>query len=185
MVSPGFAGLLIVLAAIVLFCAVLYSGRRSAARLNARLEQQDRQHQERREDRDRMAVIDRCWQRLAWLVETAGTEPAAQYADEAILGLGPELALELLQGIHRDATDAGDETLSRAAAVYLTQYGLVLGNQAAALPELPARRTPAPAAAKAAAGQEAKVPVRKPPAAGDKPGAAGSGQASVSKGRHG
>jgi hypothetical protein len=184
-VSPGFAGLLIVLAAIVLFCAVLYSGRRSAARLNARLEQQDRQHQERREDRDRMAVIDRCWQRLAWLVETAGTEPAAQYADEAILGLGPELALELLQGIHRDATDAGDETLSRAAAVYLTQYGLVLGNQAAALPELPARRTPAPAAAKAAAGQEAKVPVRKPPAAGDKPGAAGSGQASVSKGRHG
>lgn len=184
-VSPGFAGLLIVLAAIVLFCAVLYSARRSRQRHDARLVQEERQHQERREDRDRTAVIDRCWQRLVWLVETAGTEPAAQYADEAILGLGPELALELLQGIHRDATDAGDETLSRAAAVYLTQYGLVLGNQAAGIPELPARRTPAPAAVKASAGQGTIAPGRKPPAAAEKPDVAGSGQASASKGRHG
>jgi hypothetical protein len=192
-VSPGFAGLLIVLAAIVLFCAVLYVGRRSRQRLDARLEQEERQHQERREDRDRSAVIDRCWQRLVWLVETAGTEPAAQYADEAILGLGPELALELLQGVHRDATDAGDETLSRASAVYLTQYALVLGHQAAKQPELPARRAGAGQGARATAGSP-PAPARRahPPVDGgvptaEKPADKGTAASTAdpSKGRHG
>jgi len=76
---------------------------------------------------------------VVWLVETAGTEPAARDADEASLGLGPELALELLEGLHRDAEELGDETLARAVTVYLAQYGLVLGQQGGPLPEsLPA-----------------------------------------------
>ena len=44
---------------------------------------------------------------------------AARDADDASLGLGPELALELLEGLHRDAKELGDDTLARAVAVYL------------------------------------------------------------------
>ena len=46
-----------------------------------------------------------------WLVETAGTAAAARDTYEASLGLGPELALELLEGLHRDAKELGDEML--------------------------------------------------------------------------
>jgi hypothetical protein len=134
-VSPGFTGALVVLAAIIVFCAVFYSSRRAAGRLDKQLEQQDLHHQEVRSDRQRREAIDRCWDRVVWLVETAGTEPAARDADEASLGLGPELALELLEGLHRDAKELGDDALARAVTVYLAQYGLVLGQQGGPLPE--------------------------------------------------
>jgi hypothetical protein len=61
-------------------------------------------------------------------------DPAALEADEAILGLGPELALTLLEGLHCDAKDLGDDTLTAATRVYLTQYALVLGQQGGPLP---------------------------------------------------
>jgi hypothetical protein len=134
-VSPGLAGTAVLVAAIVVFCAVLYASRRAARRLDKQLEQQDLHHQEARADRQRREAIDRCWERVVWLVETAGMEPAARDADDASLGLGPELALELLEGLHRDAKELGDDTLTRAVTVYLAQYGLVLGAQGGPLPQ--------------------------------------------------
>jgi hypothetical protein len=137
--SPGFAAALVLVAAIIVFCAVLYASGRAGRRLDRQLEQQDAHHQQARTDRQRRQAINRCWDRMVWLVETAGTEPAARDTDEASLGLGPELALELLEGLHRDAKELGDETLARAVTVYLAQYGLVLGQQGGPLPEsLPA-----------------------------------------------
>ncbi len=134
-VSPGFSGALIFLAAIILFVAVLFASRRAGGRLDKQLEQQDLHHQQVRDDRQRRQAVDRCWERVVWLVTTAGTEPAARDADDAGLGLGPELALELLEGLQRDAKELGDDTLARAVAVYLEQYGLVLGQQGGPLPE--------------------------------------------------
>lgn len=134
-VSPGFGGALVFLAAIIVFVAVLYASRRASFRLNKQLEQRDLHHQQARTDRQRRQAVDRCWERLVWLVTTAGTEPVARDPEDASLGLGPELALELLEGLHRDARELGDDTLVRAAAVYLAQYGLVLGQQGGPVPE--------------------------------------------------
>lgn len=134
-VSPGFGGALVFLAAIILFVAVLFASRRAGGRLDKQLEQQDLHHQQVRDDRQRRQAVDRCWERVVWLVTTAGTEHAARDADDASLGLGPELALELLEGLQRDAKELGDDTLARAVAVYLEQYGLVLGQQGGPLPE--------------------------------------------------
>jgi hypothetical protein len=139
-VSAGFGGAAVLLAAAVTICAVIYASSRATRRLNRQLEQQDRHHQETREDQQRAAAIDRCWQRLVWLVKTAGMEPTARDTDEASLGLGPELTLELLQGLLRDAKDLGDDTLARAVTVYLTQYGLVLGQRGGPLPAALAER---------------------------------------------
>ena len=44
LVSPGFAGAGIALAAIVVLCAVLYTSRRAARRLDKQLEQHDLEH---------------------------------------------------------------------------------------------------------------------------------------------
>jgi uncharacterized membrane protein YedE/YeeE len=136
LVSPGFAGAAVVIAAIIVFWAVLYASGRATRRVDNQLEQQDLHRQEIRADHQRSEAVDRCWERFVWLVETAGTEPVARDADEASLGLGPELALELLQGLHRDAKVLGDETLAGAVTVYLVQYGLVLGRQGGPLPEV-------------------------------------------------
>jgi hypothetical protein len=136
LVSAGFAGVAVLIAAIIISCAVLYAAGRAGRRLDKQLEQQDLHYEEVRADRQQAAVIDRCWERFVWLVETAGVEPAARDAGEASLGLGPELALELLHGLHRDAKKLGDETLARAVTVYLAQYGLVLGQQSGPLPEI-------------------------------------------------
>jgi hypothetical protein len=136
LVSAGFTGVTVLLAAITVFCAVVYASRRAGRRLDKRLEQQGLHHEEARADRRHAEVIDRSWERFVWLVETAGVEPAARDAGEASLGLGPELALELLHGLHRDAKKLGDDTLARAVTVYLTQYGLVLGRQSGPLPEV-------------------------------------------------
>ena len=155
LVSPGFAGAGVLIAAIIVFSAVLYASGRATRRLDKQLERQDLHHKEFRADRQHVELIDRCWERFVWLVETAGKEPTARDAGEASLGLGPELALELLRGLHRDANELGDETLARAVTAYLAEYGLVLGRQGGLLPKI-------------AAGPDG--PVR--PSAGDKPSAA-------------
>jgi hypothetical protein len=134
-VSPGFSGVLVFLAAIIVLVAVLYASRRAGRRLSKQLEQQDLHEQQARTDRQRRQAVDRCWKRLVWLVTTAGAEPAARDPEDANLGLGPELALELLEGLHRDAKELGDDTLVGAVAVYLAQYGLVLGQQGGPVPE--------------------------------------------------
>jgi hypothetical protein len=132
LVSPGFAGAGIALAAIVLFFAVLYTSRRAEYRLDKQLQQQDQHQQEHRADRERAAAVERCWQRLVWLVNTATIEPTGlglDHTEQAILGLSPELTLAILKGLHRDAKDLGDHTLIDAATVYLTQFGSVLAQQ--------------------------------------------------------
>lgn len=129
LVSPGFAGAVIVLAAVVLFFAVLYTSRRAEHRLDKQLEQQDLHQQERRADRERSAGVQRCWERLVWLVNTAAIEPTGlglDHDEQAILGLSPELTLAILKGLHRDAKDLGDDTLIDATRVYLTQFGSAL-----------------------------------------------------------
>jgi hypothetical protein len=136
LVSPGFGGAAVCIAAIIVFCAVLYASGRATRRADRQLDQQDLHRQEIRADHQHSEAIDRCWERLVWLIKTAGAEPVARDLDEATLGLGPELALELLQGLHRDAKDLGDDTLAGAVAVYLVQYGLVLGRQGGPLPEV-------------------------------------------------
>jgi hypothetical protein len=132
LVSPGFAGAGIALAAIVLFCAVFYTSRRAENRLDKQLEQQDQHQRERRADRERAAGVERCWERLVWLVNTAAMEPTGlglDHTEQAVLGLSPELTLAILKGLHRDAKDLGDDTLIDAVTVYLTQFGSVLAQQ--------------------------------------------------------
>jgi hypothetical protein len=153
--SPGFIGVAVLIAAAIVVCAVLYASNRATRRLDKQLERQDLHHNAVRVDRQHAELIDRCWERFVWLVETASMEPAARAAGEVSLGLGPELALELLQGLHRDANDLGDKTLGRAVTAYLAQYGLVLGRQGGLLPEI-------------AAGADDRVR----PSAGDKPSSA-------------
>jgi hypothetical protein len=131
--SPGFVGAAVLIAAAIVVGAVLYASNRATGRLDKQLERQDLHHNAVRVDRQHTELVDRCWERFVWLVETASMEPAA---GEASLGLGPELALELLQGLHRDANELGDKTLGRAVTAYLAQYGLVLGRQGGLLPEI-------------------------------------------------
>ncbi|QLL09647.1 hypothetical protein [Mycobacterium vicinigordonae] len=159
--SAGFGGSAAVVAAIILALIAYFAARRRAQRDELQSEQQERHHQETREDEQRAAAIDRCWQRLVWVVETAGLEPAAN--EHATLGLGPELALELLRGLLRDAEQLGDETLAKSASVYLNQFSLVLAQQAGPLSQLAAassqRREPqgpreAPAARQAPPARE-------------------------------
>ena len=64
-----------------------------------------------------------------WLVKTGEWTQQRWTPTKPALGLGPELALTLLEGLHRDAKELGDDTLTAATRVYLTQYALVLGQQ--------------------------------------------------------
>lgn len=135
-VSPGFAGAAAVVGAVIVLCAVLYGVRRSGKRFNQELEQRDRHHQEARHDEQHAVEVARSWETLKWLVETAGIEPAA--SEGATLGLGPELAVELVWGLLRDAERLGDETLASAVVVYQNQFALVLAQQGGPLSELAA-----------------------------------------------
>ena len=132
--SAGFGGAAALAAAIIVALVAVFAARRSSQRHRMELEQAERQHRERREDEQRAAAVTRCWQRLVWVVETAGMEPAA--SEGATLGLGPELALELLRGLLRDAEQLGDDTLAKAVSVYLDQLSLVLAQQGSPLSEL-------------------------------------------------
>jgi hypothetical protein len=137
-VSSGFAGAMVLVAAILFLCAVVYASRRAARGLEKQLEQQERHHQETRGGEEYSAAVARCWERLVWLVEAAEIEPAARAADEAGLGLGPELADVLLRGLLHDAEELGDDTLTGAVSVYLAQFALVLAQQGGALDAVPA-----------------------------------------------
>jgi hypothetical protein len=131
LLSPGFGGGLVLLAAVIVFLAAF---RRETRRLDKQLRQQDKHHQEIRADGQRREAIERCWERLVWLVRSAGADPEELEADEASLGLGPELTLAILEGLHRDAKELDDDTLAEAVAVYASQYGLVLGKRIGSLP---------------------------------------------------
>jgi hypothetical protein len=133
--SAGFGGAAALAAAIILVLVALFAMQRASKRHRMELEQQERQNWARREDEQHAAAVTRCWQRLVWVVETAGIEPAASHG--ATLGLGPELALEILRGLLRDAEQLGDDTLARAVSVYLGQFSLVLAQQGSLLSEPP------------------------------------------------
>lgn len=125
--TAGFTGACVLLAALIILTAVVVAARRA-----------DKRQQDARDASKRAAAIDQCWQRLTWVITTADTEPAALDPATANMGLGPELAEELLKGIVRDANELGDETLEKAAAVALNQLGLVLTQQARRLTEFTA-----------------------------------------------
>jgi hypothetical protein len=135
-VSPGFAGAAAVAAAVIILCAVLFATRRSSKRFNLDSEQRERQHQQAREDEQHVEAARRCWERFTWVVQTAGIEPAT--TEGATLGLGPELALELLRGLLRDAEQLADATLASAVTVYQNQFVLVLAQQGGSLSGLAA-----------------------------------------------
>jgi hypothetical protein len=124
LVSPGFAGLLAVLAAVIAAAAVLYASRRARQRSEQLRDQEERRQVQARDD----ALSALAWERWQWVVDNAGIEPAA--SEGATLGLGPAVALELLGGLLRDAERLGDETLAKAVAVYQEQLLLVLAQQA-------------------------------------------------------
>jgi hypothetical protein len=123
-VSPGFAGLLALLAAIIAASAVLYASRRARQRFERQHEQEEDRQGRARDD----ALSALAWERWQWVVDNAGIEPAA--SEGATLGLGPAVTLELLGGLLRDAERLGDETLAKAVAVYQEQLVLVLAQQA-------------------------------------------------------
>jgi len=163
--SAGFGGAAALAAVIILALIAMFAARRGSKRHRALIEQQERHHQEVREDEQRAAAIARCWQRLVWVVETAGMEPAS--SESATLGLGPELALELLRGLLRDAEQLGDDTLAGSVTVYLNQFSLVLAQQAGSLAGLTAGR-PAPEASLAEhSTQQLSTPP--PPPSADEP----------------
>jgi hypothetical protein len=125
--SAGFGGALALLAAVILALIALGGGWRASKRHRAVLEQREHHHDQLLAEKERAGDVALCEQRFRWVVETAGIEPAA--GESATLGLGPELALELLSGLHRDAKRLDDETLAKAIGVYLNQFALVLAQQ--------------------------------------------------------
>ncbi|WP_319448694.1 MULTISPECIES: hypothetical protein [unclassified Mycobacterium] len=138
-VSPGFAGVAALLAAIIASCAVLYSVRRAGKRSLQQLEQRERDLEQTRDDAEHALAVARCWERWQWVVETAGIEPAV--SEGATLGLGPAVTLELLHGLISDAEHLGDDTLARAVAVYQEQLLLVLAQQAGPVSKVAAAKT--------------------------------------------
>jgi hypothetical protein len=163
--SPGFAGAAAMLAAVIVSYAVLYGSRRAAKRTTEASEQRERHHQETRKDEQHASAVRRCWDRLVWVVETAGIEPAASQG--ATLGLGPELAMELLRGLLRDAEQLEDDTLAQAVTVYQNQLALVLAQQGGPLTELGGDVSGSPAAKPHKAPSKAPAPPahQKPPTA--------------------
>lgn len=135
LVSPGFAGLAALVAAIVVAGAVLLASRRARQRSEVRYAENERRQDRARDDAEKASL----WERWQWVVDTAGIEPAV--SENATLGLGPAVALELLSGLLRDAERLGDDTLARAVAVYQEQLVLVLAQQAGPVSEVatPAR----------------------------------------------
>jgi hypothetical protein len=156
--SAGFGGAAALVAAIILVLIAIFALRKASQRHQLRLEQQEHHLQEIREDELRAAAVTRCWQRFVWVVETAGLEPAA--SENATLGLGPELALELLSGLLRDAEKLGDDTLTKSVAVYLNQLSLVLAQQSGPLSGLAAAGSAPP---RAKVDERARPPAPKPP----------------------
>ncbi|MDT5351364.1 MAG: hypothetical protein QOH91_4651 [Mycobacterium sp.] len=134
--SAGFGGAGAIVAAVIVAAVVLFAVRLGSRQHRMQLDDQERRHQELREDELHAAAVARCWQRLVWAVETASIEPAV--SEGASLGLGPELALQLLRGLLRDAERLGDDTLAKAVSVYLGQFSLVLAQHGSLLSEFDA-----------------------------------------------
>jgi hypothetical protein len=132
--SAGFGGALALLAALILALIALGSGWRASQRHRADLERREHYDQQLLAEKEHAADVALCDQRFRWVVETAGLEAAS--SEGATLGLGPELALELLSGLHRDAKRLDDETLAKAIGVYLNQFALVLAQQGGPLSHL-------------------------------------------------
>jgi hypothetical protein len=141
-----------VVAAVIVLCAVLFASRQAGKRSLAERDQRERHYEEGREAEQRAVEVARCWDQWWQVVETAALEPAA--SEGATLGLGPEVTLELLQGLLRDAERLGDDTLARAVAVHQEQLLLVLAQQSGPLSTLtaspdgqaPSTEGPAPSA---------------------------------------
>jgi hypothetical protein len=134
LVSPGFAGVVALLAAIIIASVVLYAVRRAGKRSQELLDQRERDLAEARADAEHDVAVARCWERFQWVVDKAGIEPAV--SEGATLGLGPAVTLEVLRGLLRDAEELGDDTLARAVAVYQEQLLLVLAQQAGPLAQV-------------------------------------------------
>lgn len=175
--SPGFAGLAALVAAVVVLCAALYGSRRAGKRSWADREQRERHHVELRDDTRRAAAVARCWDRWWQVLEKAAMEPAA--SEGATLGLGPEVTLVVLRGLLRDAEELGDDTLVKAVAAYHEQLVLVLAQQGGPLSTL--------AATPSANGGATKTPrpavqdgnAASPPAPAARPSAASSAASPV------
>lgn len=129
--SAGFGGLTALLAAIIVAIILLVVSRRTQKHHALVLDELEGYHDKTRADQHRDAALARCWRRLEWVVDTAGIEPASSQG--VTLGLGPELALEVLRGIMRQAEELGDEELGNAATVHLSQLSLVLAQQSGPL----------------------------------------------------
>lgn len=157
--SAGFGGAAALLAALVLAAVALFALGRVSKRHRLQLDQQERHNQLVRDAEQHNAGVQRCWQRLVWVVETAALEPATSQG--ATVGLGPELALELLRGLLHDAEDLGDATLTGAVSVYLNQFSLVLAHQGSVSSKPSAPASPDPATTDGQPGQDA---TREPPA---------------------
>lgn len=175
--SAGFGGLAALLAAVIVAAVLVFAARSAAKRHQTLAEQQERHHGEVRQDELRAARLRECRERLAWVVDKGGIEPAAN--EGATVGFGPELALTVLQGIHDDAEKLDDATLAKAAAVQLSQLSRVLAKQSGAPANVGAvdaaatdgvsSATPEPNGAsdtEAGASENSNSPARKVPASG-------------------
>lgn len=160
--SAGFAGTTVLLGAIIVAVVAGFAVRAAFKRHRMLVEQ-----------RGRRARIQECRERLAWVVDKASVEPAA--SEGATVGVGPELAMTVLQGIHDDAESLGDATLAMAAAVQLDQLSRMLARQSGALSHFGAVNSAAvasssgeeatseagPAAPATTSGDEPSTPARK------------------------
>lgn len=140
--SAGFGGGAALVAALLLAAVILFAVGRASKRDRLLREQQERHAEQVRDAERHNTAVQRCWQRLVWVVETAGIEPASSQG--ASLGLGPELTQAVLRGLLRDAEHLGDDTLIDTVTVYLNQFSLVIAQQGGPLSGLAA---PASAAA--------------------------------------
>lgn len=147
--SPGFAGATAVLAALIVMGAVVYGSHRAGKRHRAEQDQNERHHEEQRADEQHAAAVARCWDRWWQVLETAALEPAA--SEGATLGLGPEVTLQVLKGLLRDAEQLGDDTLIQAITVYQEQFLLVLAQQSGPLSRLATELTASTAGARSTA----------------------------------
>jgi hypothetical protein len=129
--SAGFAGILTLVAAIIVAAVLVVSTRNSREHQALALERQEHHYNEIRDGQQHAEARARCWQRLQWVVDTAGIEPASSQG--VTLGLGPELATEILRGLIREADELNDEALGNAATVHLSQLSMVLAQQSGQL----------------------------------------------------
>lgn len=134
LMSPGFVGAAVMIAAVIVVCAVVYESRRAGKRHLADRDQRERHHEERRADEQHALAVARCWDRWWQVLQTAALEPAA--SEGATLGLGPEVTLQVLRGLLRDAEQLADDTLVKAITIYQEQLLLVLAQQSGPLSRL-------------------------------------------------